>query len=60
MEKWQLHEKHEKEVRAILKETGCMDQKNQLRAWKKEADIKLEAAGHTSLSFDKCKCNKTK
>lgn len=55
---WQRLQKHEEEVRAILKEDGCMDSQNRLRSWYgKQTDDKLKEAGHTSLSFDKCACH---
>ena len=56
-QKWELREKHEKEVRAVLVEDGCMDKQNRLRAWHKQTGEKLRAKGHDSLSFDKCKCS---
>ena len=57
MELWELYEQHEKQVRAILKEDGCMDSLNRVRVFHgKRTDDKLLAQGHDSLGFNTCKC----
>ena len=58
MQTWELHEKHEKEVRQVLKDDKCMDSKGQIRAWHKDTDDKLLAAGHDKLDFKSCKCGR--
>jgi len=57
MEQWQLRERHEKEVREVLREDRCMDSLGRLRSWHgMRTVVKLEAAGHTNLDFFQCRC----
>ena len=53
---WEKRQHHYEEVRRILIQEKCMDQKGQLRAWHKDTHIKLEDKGHTNLDFDQCQC----
>lgn len=57
MELWQKKEKHDKEVKEVLKQLGCMDTMGRIRRWDgKKVWAELEKLGHTSLDCDKCKC----
>jgi hypothetical protein len=55
---WQYLERHETQVRAVLKADGCMDDKNQLRSWHgKKSNDALDAAGHPTLDYKSCSCH---
>jgi hypothetical protein len=57
-EEWQYRERHELEVRAVLKEDGCMSAKNELRSWHgQRTQAKLDAAGHPKLDYKTCSCH---
>jgi hypothetical protein len=59
MMEWQLRERHETDVKRILREDGCMDQKGQLRSWHgKRTNDALEKAGHDKLDFFNCRCRR--
>ena len=49
-------EAHERDVRGILRTSGCMDAKGRLRAWRRDLWGCLEAAAHDSLDGEKCVC----
>jgi hypothetical protein len=57
MERWQLHERHDRDIRRILTETGCMDAQGRLRAWHGRTMLAaLAEAGHDAVLFDQCSC----
>lgn len=53
-------QKHDIEVTKILKETGCMGSKGQIRRITKEVWKKLSEAGHSSIGPVYCKCQEIK
>ena len=53
---WRLHQWHDEEVKALLKEEGCMSEQGHIRVWRKDTNEKLREIGHTSLDFEKCEC----
>lgn len=58
METWQIREKHEKEVKEVLKAQGCLNWKGQIQRWVGPKVVPaLHKAGHSSVGFDLCKCN---
>lgn len=57
MEKWQLNQKHDTEIKTLLISDGCMVN-NQIRRWKHDTWSKINELGHTSLDFNKCSCHK--
>ena len=57
MEKWEKKQKHENEVREVLKDQKCIDSQGRIRKWTKEVVNALKESGHTSLDYKKCKCH---
>lgn len=51
-----MNQQHQDEVIKILKETGCMDSKGQIRKVTKEMWKKLSEAGHSTIGPSECKC----
>lgn len=49
---------HEREVRSILRKSGCMNEKGEIRNWKRGTWSLLNQSGHDSLSPKKCRCTK--
>jgi hypothetical protein len=60
METWEEHEKHDTDVKRILKGVGCMNAKGQLVKWNGNARDGLANEGHSSVGFETCKCNTKK
>jgi hypothetical protein len=47
--------KHDQEVKKVLMETGCMDEKGRMMRWKGEQSRKVMLP-HTSISPWECQC----
>ena len=59
MERWQRNEKHDQDVRKVMKRLNLMDSKGRIRAFDgKKVWPELKRLGHTSLGFKECKCAK--
>ena len=58
MKRWQLQERHEKEVRQALKDAGCVDSLGRLRQCRPSLKVHMTEKGHTSLDYDKCICKR--
>jgi len=57
--KWQLHKDHDDDWRAVLKNTGCLDDKGQLRRWNgKEVWPLITEMGHDHGEFLSCCCSR--
>lgn len=60
MELWQLKEKHSQDVKSAFNDSGCKYFPNSgvVRKFNgKELFRILELMNHSTLDFDKCKCN---
>jgi hypothetical protein len=54
-----VHESHDRAVRKILQDNGCLDSHGLYRAWKGPIIIPaLLAAGHSTVEFETCTCRK--
>lgn len=53
---WELHEDHDLEIRAVLREQGMMDGKGQIRGWGPKVIAVMNELGHTSVEFEICEC----
>ena len=58
MKEFELHQKHEEEIKTLLIQEGCMIS-GQIRRWKNGVWPKLKELGHTSLDFNECRCKKS-
>lgn len=59
-DRWPVAERHYKEVTAILRQTGCMDEKGRIRKWNAEVRQALEKAGHSTMgAVENCTCWKS-
>lgn len=56
MKAWQIREKHDKDVKRVLQEDGCMDSMGRIRAWRRHTADKLSLCGHSSLDHKLCQC----
>lgn len=56
MQLWQVREKHTKDVKEAMQAAGCFDSKGRVRAWNRRASEGIEQKGHTTVTFDSCRC----
>ena len=57
-ERWQLHERHDREVKAVLIANGGMGPRGELRRWTHKDFEAIRRLGHTSAGFETCDCSK--
>ena len=58
MATWQQHQQHDEQIRAVLRGDE-MDATGRIRQWHGAATLaKLATAGHSSLGFAQCQCNR--
>ena len=59
MEDWERKQDHENEVRAALKDLGCLDEEGRLRTWHGPAVYAaLAECGHSDLEYVHCECGR--
>ncbi len=54
---WDVAERHDTDIKKVLSESGCMDDKGRIRQWRgKEVVPAMARLGHNSLDFNRCQC----